>query len=54
MKGIYRKPFGAAEGDSVFTCDRCGSEALTAYYHKNLFYLRCMNCGADHTEAIFG
>jgi hypothetical protein len=52
-KGIYAKPFGAGEGDSVFVCD-CGSEALTAYMHKGKFWLRCMNCGVDHTEAVFG
>jgi hypothetical protein len=54
MKGIYSQPFGADVGDSVFTCNACDGEALTAYYHGGLFYLRCMGCGADHTAAIFG
>jgi hypothetical protein len=53
-KGIFSNPFGAQEGDSVFICNHCGGEALTAYYHDNLFYLRCMGCGVDHTAAIFG
>lgn len=53
MKGIYAKPFGATEGDTSFTCN-CGCEAMNAYYHEGLFYFRCMNCGADHTDAIFG
>lgn len=52
-KGIFARPFGATEGDSVFTCGGCGSEAMTAYYSKGLFYFRCMNCGMDHTDAIF-
>lgn len=53
-KGIFKKPFGAGEGDEVFVCGACDSEALTAYRHKGLFYLRCMNCGLDHTDAVFG
>jgi Zn finger protein HypA/HybF involved in hydrogenase expression len=52
-KGIFRDPFCAADGDSVFRCN-CGSEALTAYLHKGRFNLRCMNCGTDQTEAVFG
>lgn len=52
MKGVYYKPFGATEGDNVYTCD-CGSEAMTAYRSRGLFYFRCMSCGIDHTEAIF-
>lgn len=53
-KGIYKQPFGAGEGDSVFTCGDCDNEALTAYKHEGLFYLRCMSCGTDHTNAVFG
>lgn len=52
-KGIFKKPFGAAEGDTLFSC-KCGCEAMTAYYSKGFFYFRCMNCGTDHTEAVFG
>jgi hypothetical protein len=51
-KGIFKYPFGAHVGDSVFKCN-CGCEALTAYMHKGKFWLRCMNCGVDQTEAIF-
>lgn len=53
-KGIFKKPFGAGEGDEVFICRCCDGEALTAYRHKGLFYLRCMSCGVDHTNAVFG
>jgi len=52
MKGILRHRVGADEGDLEFQCD-CGCEALVAYLHKGRFYLRCMGCGVDHTEAIF-
>jgi DNA-directed RNA polymerase subunit RPC12/RpoP len=52
-KGIYKQPFGADEGDSVFRCSYCDSEALTAFYRRDLFYLMCMSCGVDHTTAIF-
>lgn len=53
MKGIFTQPVGASEGDQVFVCD-CGSEALTAYFRSGRFYFRCMSCGTDHTEAVFG
>jgi hypothetical protein len=52
-KGHPKHPFGAQEGDLIFTCN-CGSEALTAYQRKGRFYLRCMACGDEHTEAVFG
>lgn len=52
-KGIWRYPVGAAEGDLYFRCD-CGCEALTAYHREGRFYLKCMSCGADQTEAVFG
>lgn len=52
-KGHPKHPFGAQDGDSVFICN-CGSEALTAYRHNGKFTLRCMGCGDDHTEAVFG
>lgn len=53
-KGIFKQPFGADNGDSVFICSYCDAEALTAYYHGGLFCLRCMNCGVDHTMTIMG
>lgn len=53
-KGVFAQPFGAGEGDSVFRCRYCDSEALTAFYHEGLFFLMCMGCGVDHTSAIFG
>lgn len=52
-KGLFVAPVGAEEGDSLFVC-KCGSEALTAYFHVGHFRLRCMACGIDHTEAVFG
>ena len=52
-KGTPKHPFGAALGDLFFAC-LCGCEALTAYKRKDRFYLRCMGCGADQTNAIFG
>lgn len=53
MKSLFVQPVGAAEGDLEFLCD-CGCEALTAYKHDGRFYLRCMSCGTDHTNAVFG
>ena len=53
MNGIRHYPVGASEGDSQFSCS-CGCEALTAYLHHGRFYLKCMSCGIDQTEAIFG
>lgn len=53
MKGVWRLPVGAQEGDLEFRCT-CGGPALTAYQHKGRFYLRCMSCGTDQTEAVFG
>lgn len=52
-KGIWRYPIGAQQGDSFFRCS-CGCEALTAYFRSGHFYLKCMSCGADQTNAIFG
>jgi hypothetical protein len=51
--GIWRYPTGAHEGDLGFKC-LCGCEALTAYKRRGRFYLRCMACADDQTEAIFG
>lgn len=53
LKGVFSHPVGAAEGDALFVCD-CGCEALTAYFRDRLFYLKCMNCGVDHSAAVFG
>lgn len=54
-KGMFKYPFGAKAGDREFSC-LCGCEALVAYQRgrDNLFFLRCMNCGSDQTEAVFG
>lgn len=51
-KGVAKFLFGAQPGDLMFTC-LCGSEALTAYQRAGKFWLRCMACGTDHTEAVF-
>jgi len=53
MKGLFKHPVGAIEGDLAFVCN-CGCEALTAYQRYGKFWLRCMACGVDHTESIFG
>lgn len=53
MKGIFRYPIGAQEGDLGFACS-CGCEALTAYMHQGHFRLKCMSCGIDQTDAVFG
>lgn len=53
MRGTWVHPVGAEAGDLAFFCN-CGSEALTAYKRHGKFWLRCMSCGADQTEAIFG
>ena len=53
-KGIFKHPVGGSlAGDSFFACS-CGCEALSAYLREGKFYLRCMQCGEDQTEAIFG
>lgn len=52
-KGVWKHPFGAADGDRLFICN-CGSEALTAYFRKGRFRIVCMGCGTDQTSAIFG
>lgn len=52
-KGTPKYPFGAAPDDLLFQCN-CGGEALTAYFRNGGFRLRCMNCGDDHTVAIYG
>lgn len=51
-KGTPKHPFGASEGDSLFVCNVCDGEALTAYYRKGKFRIMCMGCGTDHTEAV--
>lgn len=51
-KGVGKHPVGAAEGDASFVCN-CGCDALTAYKRAGKFYLRCINCGVDHTMAVW-
>jgi hypothetical protein len=51
MKGIFKLFVGADDDDLAYTCD-CGGEALTAFYHKGQFQLRCMCCGIDCTESV--
>lgn len=53
MKGVFTGLVGAQEGDLGFSC-ACGCDVLTAYKRAGRFYLRCMRCGTDQTEAIFG
>lgn len=52
-KGLYRYACLPGEGDRIFVCG-CGCDVLTAYLHQRLFRLRCVSCGIDHTEAVFG
>jgi hypothetical protein len=54
FQGVWHNPVGAQEGDLQFYCASCGGEALTAFKRGGHFYLLCMGCGIDHTEAIFG
>lgn len=53
-KGVTKCLFGGEEGDAVFVCQVCGSEAMTAYKRNGHFHQRCMGCGTDQTEAIYG
>lgn len=53
MRGAWVYPVGGQVGDEFFSCN-CGGEALTAYKRQGKFWLRCMACGIDHTEAVFG
>lgn len=53
-RGVWYRPAGATEGDELFYCRLCDGEALTAFKRGGLFYLMCMGCGVDHTDAIFG
>ncbi len=53
MKGVWRYPVGGEVGDACFTC-ACGCEALTAYKRAGLFHLKCMSCGTEQTNAVFG
>lgn len=54
MRGTWRHAVEASPGDYEFSCNCCGGNALTAINRKGLFYLMCMGCGVDHTEAVFG
>lgn len=53
MRGAWVHPVGAQEGDIAFVCN-CGGEAVTAYKRAGHFWLICMACGIDQTNAIFG
>jgi len=52
-RGIWRYPILAPVGGHYFVCN-CGCEAMTAYFSGGNFYLRCIACGLDHSEAIMG
>lgn len=52
-RGVWRYPVRAADGDLLFTCN-CGCEALTAYQRSGKFWLKCMCCGTDQTDGVFG
>lgn len=51
-KGTVKHPFGAKPGDLVLACN-CGGETLTAYKRKGRFWVRCMGCGNDLTQAFY-
>lgn len=53
MKGRARHPFAAAEGDRQLVCN-CGCDVMYAGLRRGFSspYLRCVNCGADQTEAF--
>lgn len=53
MRGRWLYPVGAAEGDLLFSC-ACGNDGLVAYKRNGKFWLQCMACGVDQTEALFG
>jgi ribosomal protein S27E len=52
-QGTNKHPFGADEGDRVLVCADCGGEALTAYKRGGKFWVRCMGCGNDLTNAFY-
>lgn len=52
-KGTPKYAFGAADGDALLTCTPCGGEALTAYKRAGRFYVMCMACGNDLTNAFY-
>jgi len=53
-KGHIKHLFGPEEGDAVFTCQTCGSIAMVNYKRRGWLYTRCMGCGTDHTDDIYG
>jgi DNA-directed RNA polymerase subunit RPC12/RpoP len=53
-KGTPKYPFGPQNEDLLYVCIPCGGEAFTAYKRRGRFYFRCMGCGLDQTEGIFG
>jgi hypothetical protein len=52
-RGLWLYPFGADVGDLAFECI-CGNEVLTAFKRGGVFWLQCMACGTDQTNAVFG
>jgi hypothetical protein len=53
-KGTPRYPFSAADGDLLLQCEPCGGDALYAYKRSGKFFVKCMGCGNDLTEAFYG
>lgn len=51
-KATPKHPFGAVEGDQVLRCAECDGETLTAYKRRGRFWVRCMGCGNDLTNAF--
>jgi len=54
-KGHPKYPFGGGVGDYEFECN-CGGTAMVAYKRGTdmRFFIRCMGCGTDQTNSIFG
>lgn len=52
-KATPKHPFGAMEGDLALRCVGCSGEALFAYKRAGKFWVRCMGCGNDLTEAFY-
>lgn len=53
MHGLFVNMVASNVGDLTYTCN-CGCEALTAYKREGRFYFRCVTCGIDHTNGLFG
>ena len=52
-KGTPRYPFSASDGDLLLQCEPCGGDALYAYKRSGNFFVKCMGCGNDLTEAFY-